>query len=171
MGRHRDQNQSIYQKCKRTLILVKAETLCRLLAPVVTQNQTLDDGSPKDEISIVSSERISISSNDEDGQKASIELSRLSIASEMVEMMLDEGIDSQADFLPRFQSINVSTENRRRIVKCCLDLKRLMDKDTNPILADSTIQKSLFSKTNPNVTVLFRCLKVLDVLIKGIFRC
>lgn len=89
-------------------------------------------------------------------------------------MMLDEGIDAQGEFLPRFQNITYSTEIRRKVIKFCLDLKRIFDKESFPLSAgfefflqgissiciESTIQKGLFAKTDSNITVLFRCLKV-----------
>lgn len=91
-----------------------------------------------------------------------------SLSPEMMEMMLDEGLDAQEDFLPRFQNMSFSSEVRRKVIKNCLDLKRLLDKESSPIPAESTIQKCLFSKSGPCITSLFRCLKVSHDLISGI---
>jgi hypothetical protein len=87
--------------------------------------------------------------------------SRISITSEMMEMMLDETVDSQNEYLPRFQSVHFSQESRRRIVRHCLDLKRYLDKEIIPMSADSNLQKTLFSKSGLNVSTLFGCMRVL----------
>ncbi|KAL2914236.1 Cytosolic carboxypeptidase 1 [Polyrhizophydium stewartii] len=58
-----------------------------------------------------------------------------------------------------FQSLSISTDARRKIIRQCLDLKRLMDKEGNSIYAESSIQKTLFSRTSTSISVLFRCLR------------
>jgi hypothetical protein len=82
----------------------------------------------------------------------------------MLEMILDDNVEYQNEF-HKYQNQNYTPETRRKIIKNCLELKRLLDKESAPLLSDSPIQKALFSKTaSVNVTTLFRCLKeFLDV--------
>ncbi|KAI8587974.1 hypothetical protein BDZ88DRAFT_508392 [Geranomyces variabilis] len=56
----------------------------------------------------------------------------------------------------------VSADARNRIGRQCLALKRIMDKEG--LHAESSIQRTLFSKTNPNVSVLVKCLRVVPDL-------
>ncbi|KAJ3163169.1 Cytosolic carboxypeptidase 1 [Geranomyces michiganensis] len=56
----------------------------------------------------------------------------------------------------------VSADARNRIGRQCLALKRIMDKEG--LHAESSIQRTLFSKTNPNVSVLIKCLRVVPDL-------
>nr|KAJ3421900.1 Cytosolic carboxypeptidase 4 [Polyrhizophydium stewartii] len=59
----------------------------------------------------------------------------------------------------RPEALSISTDARRKIIRQCLDLKRLMDKEGNSIYAESSIQKTLFSRTSTSISVLFRCLR------------
>ncbi|KAJ3255496.1 Cytosolic carboxypeptidase 1 [Boothiomyces macroporosus] len=123
-------------------------------------SQTLDEDLSKDDMAhakessaFQSTERTSsISSRDETCVLVS-EMSRVSISSSLLDSLETEVGEFNAE------KSSISNEAKRKIIRCCLDLKRLIDKDNNPISADSVIQKSLFSKSNTNVTVLFRCLK------------
>ncbi|KAJ3318264.1 Cytosolic carboxypeptidase 1 [Boothiomyces sp. JEL0866] len=122
-------------------------------------SQTLDEDSSKEDLTPLkdssafqSSERIShVSSRDETSVLTS-EVSRISLTSSILDNMEEEGEFS-------FEKSLISSEAKRKIVRSCLDLKRLIDKDSSPILSESVVQKSLFSKSNTNITVLFRCLK------------
>jgi hypothetical protein len=61
--------------------------------------------------------------------------SRVSLNSEMIELLLDENMETQNDCFQKFQSLNYSNESRRKIIKHCLDLKRIIDKESNVIYA------------------------------------
>jgi hypothetical protein len=80
------------------------------------------------------------------------------MTAEMMEIMMDESIE-QGEYPPRFQNMSLTVESRKKNLKSCLELKRIFDKDSVPIPADSQIQKCLFSKTPINISILFRCLK------------
>ncbi|OAJ36379.1 cytosolic carboxypeptidase 2 [Batrachochytrium dendrobatidis JEL423] len=58
-----------------------------------------------------------------------------------------------------FQNLSISTESKRKIIRQCLDLKRLVDKEGSSIFTDSLVQKAIFSKSSINISVLFRCLQ------------
>lgn len=107
-------------------------------------NQVLNEDGQKEEIesarnSLTSLEftesTISLTASIQEIQTLVKDTSCLSLSSEIMEMMLDGGIDSQSAFPPRFQSISHTHDTRRKIIKHCLDLKRLIDKDNNPMLA------------------------------------
>ncbi|KAJ3274298.1 Cytosolic carboxypeptidase 1 [Terramyces sp. JEL0728] len=130
-----------------------------VLRILISISQTLDEDTAKEELAshkdstaFQLSERNSIaSSRDESGTLIS-EMSRISLSSSIIENLEESGGSS-------FEKSAISSEAKRKIIRSCLDLKRLIDKDSSTIIAESPIQKSLFSKSNTNVTVLFRCLK------------
>ncbi|KAI8897430.1 hypothetical protein BC833DRAFT_621233 [Globomyces pollinis-pini] len=97
----------------------------------------------------------SFSTRDENNVLIS-EISRLSFTSNSDVVDTEESDSVTGDIAPKTP---LSNELKRRVIRNCLDLKRLLDKESIPILTDSPIQKTLFSKSSPNITVLFRCLK------------
>ncbi|KAI8909542.1 hypothetical protein EDD86DRAFT_205672 [Gorgonomyces haynaldii] len=54
----------------------------------------------------------------------------------------------------------VSKDSKRKVLRQIFDLKRLLEKEGGVISSDSAIQKRLFAKSGPNVTVLVRAFKV-----------
>ncbi len=101
-------------------------------------SQILDDDAGKEEsqeILLNNEKKLLPSSSYHDSEEDGItsSMSALSLSAEMMEMMMDEGIDNQGEFLPRFQNISYSNETRRKVIKNCLDLKRIFDKESIPI--------------------------------------
>ncbi|KAJ2996878.1 Cytosolic carboxypeptidase 1 [Globomyces sp. JEL0801] len=90
----------------------------------------------------------SFSTRDENNVLIS-EISRLSFTSNSDVVDTEESDSVTGDIAPKTP---LSNELKRRVIRNCLDLKRLLDKESIPILTDSPIQKTLFSKSSPNIT-------------------
>ncbi|KAH6599451.1 hypothetical protein BASA61_002549 [Batrachochytrium salamandrivorans] len=68
--------------------------------------------------------------------------------------------NSEETALPQaHQNTPLLNDLKRKVIRQCFDLKRLINKEGPIISADSQIQKSLFSKSSHNISILFRCLQ------------
>ncbi|KAJ3033857.1 Cytosolic carboxypeptidase 1 [Rhizophlyctis rosea] len=56
----------------------------------------------------------------------------------------------------------VPIDVRRKVVKLCLDMKRVVEKEGVWMSADSHVQKILFSKSSPNVSIILKYLKIIS---------
>ena len=130
-------------------------------------NQILEeDGIIEDDaISIISRRESSVSLFPEDSfpnihRKSDVTMASSSARSSLANQAID--LNQLADEFSQKSSQfgTISAESRRKVVRNCLDLKRVLDKEGGTLYAESYVQKALFpAKSLNNISIFFKCLK------------